>query len=261
MLRLVLLSSWTMKAAASVTRSPAAYADHLQPRAVGYQPVRRLELRELLALADPVEGHEVLSLACATGWYGRQLLAQGARRVVGVDACVPMVEEGRRLSAQCGDRMSFQCMEPMELSSTARFDTVFAGWWLCRARSERELGTLYRKAAQLLRPGGQFLAVCNNPDYALALGDNSRYGVRVLSQRGVGDCPELVVAFDLDRTERVCDRQWSAAQHARAAEAAGLTDLQLRLPLPQAEDLKRGGLEFWQAQLRNPLSMVLSARR
>lgn len=213
---------------------------------------RVFERRVILELAGALNGRDVIDLACGTGDFGRLLLKQGARSAVGIDLSTAMIAHARRLSAEHGDGMRFVVGDGTRVDESGSFDIVAAAWLFSHAQSQAELHRMYRAAVQLLRPGGQLLAIFINPLYRLEKGDNARYSPRAIAQRQVGDHHEVDVQFAEGRLAVVTDHQWSTEQHAQAADAAGLHALQWRLPLPQPEDVGAKPPGFWDAFVGNP---------
>lgn len=116
-----------------------------------------LYLRDLLRL-HPVEGREMIDLACGTGTLAL-LMAERGWRVLGLDASLAMLAEATRKLASLSDPVDvrfgqadmrdFQVSAPVDLL-TCCFDTV--NYLVDPA----ELARCFAAVARALRPGGLF---------------------------------------------------------------------------------------------------------
>lgn len=231
------------------------YAQHVAASAS-----RPLERRTLLELAGPLQGRDVVDLACGSGDFGRHLLLHGARSALGVDLSVAMIEQARQRSRQGGDAMRFQHGDATRLDMPGRFDIAVAVWLFNHADTLQELERMYRAAAKLLRPGGRLLGIVTHPAFRLAKGDFSRYGARIVRQQALDDHHVVEVAFADAAAARVTDHQWRADQHERAAARAGLHGLQWQAPVPTAAERQERPPGFWDEYLDNNALVVLHAR-
>ncbi|MHC1655961.1 class I SAM-dependent methyltransferase [Stenotrophomonas riyadhensis] len=218
---------------------------------------RPLERRTLLELAGPLQGRDVIDLACGSGDFGRHLLLHGARSALGVDLSAAMIEQARRLSAQ-GE---FLHGDATRLDMPARFDVAVAVWLFNHADTLQELERMYRAAASVLKPGGRLLGIVTHPAFRLAKGDFSRYGARIVRQQALDDHHLVEVAFADAAVARVTDHQWRADQHEQAAARAGLPGLQWQAPVPTAAECKDRPPGFWDEYRDNNALVVLHARR
>ncbi|HDS1655768.1 TPA: class I SAM-dependent methyltransferase [Stenotrophomonas maltophilia] len=232
------------------------YAQHVAASAS-----RPLERRTLLELAGPLQGRDVIDLACGSGDFGRYLLLHGARSALGVDLSAAMIEQARQLSAQGGDAMQFLHGDATRLDMPARFDVAVAVWLFNHADTLQELERMYRAAASVLKPGGRLLGIVTHPAFRLAKGDFSRYGARIVRQQALDDHHLVEVAFADAAVARVTDHQWRADQHEQAAAHAGLPGLQWQAPVPTAAECKDRPPGFWDEYRDNNALVVLHARR
>jgi SAM-dependent methyltransferase len=108
----------------------------------GYHAERAAELAALRArVADLVRGHDVLELACGTG-YWTAAMAQTADKVLATDAAEPMLALARR-RAMPRDVVAFRQVDghalPASLGGMAGHDCVFIGfWWSHLTRDEQD---------------------------------------------------------------------------------------------------------------------------
>ena len=236
--------------------STVQYTDYLQS-SVG----RQLELCSVLHVAGDMMGKDVVDLGCGTGWYGRQLLSRGARSALGVDSSPDMLAEARHLSTAAGDAMTFEQQDLRDLQLELRFDTAIASWVFCHATSIEALASMYSAVASVLRPGGQLVAVVNNPAYRLEDGDYAAYGAKAIAQQSYPDANRLTFEFAGDPPMRVVDHQWGTVAHQQAAYAAGFGRVAWERPGPSALDVETSPSGFWDEFQRNPVGVILHCRR
>jgi len=128
------------------------------------QPWRtHIERYTLLRLLGDVRGKSVIDLACGEGHYTRELRRQGASRVVGVDLSHGMIGLAKAEEARepLGIEYLVENVETLQLAE--QYDVVFAAYLLNYAHTAEELTQMCRSVARLLKPGGRFLTVNNNP--------------------------------------------------------------------------------------------------
>ncbi len=117
-----------------------------------------LSWRRLTAAAARPRGAVALDLATGTGDLALELRRQGAKRVVGADYCLPMVEAAaakfrhRRstgISLAVGDALALPFVD-------GSFDCVTSGFLL---RNVIDLEQALREMRRVLRPGGRVVAL------------------------------------------------------------------------------------------------------
>lgn len=114
---------------------------------VAHNPLMRAEEHAMLACWPQVAGAQALDLACGSGRYLRQLAQGGARRVVAMDFCMPMLRQVAAAQRVCADMMAL----PFTDSS---FDVVISGLALGHASDVQLWMT---EVARVLTPGGTLL--------------------------------------------------------------------------------------------------------
>ncbi len=232
----------------------------LYESAAGSERYRAMELRTVLRATGPVAGRDILDLGCGTGWWGRQMLARGARCVMGVDGTRDMLVEARRLSIAGGSRLILAEGDIRTWSADVPFHIVIAVWVLCHASTVHELTAMYRCASSALPPNGQFVAVINNPAYRLDEGDGAAYGGRVIEQTACPDGHRIVYELASNPPLRVVDHQWSAAAHQAAARAAGFGKLSWVRLAPSSAERAACPARFRDELECNPFSVVIHCR-
>ena len=135
--------------------------------AAGYDDAWTHHMRDLtLTMLDqlaPLPGADCLDLTCGTGFATGELVRRGARRVVGVDASIAMLEVAR---TEYGARCNFIQADIVDyLRSCPRdsIDVVTCAWGLGYARPL----TVLREVARVLHPGGR-VGIIDNTLFSLA---------------------------------------------------------------------------------------------
>jgi len=94
----------------------------------GGEFIDRREKRAVLDALDPVEGREILEIACGTGRFTTMLAERGAD-IVGLDISEPMLQQGRERARSAGvlDQLEFLRGDAERLPfPDDRFDAVLA---------------------------------------------------------------------------------------------------------------------------------------
>ena len=123
-----------------------------------HNPLMRVEERAMLERWPEVADRWALDLACGTGRYTRQLARSGARTVVAIDFCVPMLQRVATTHRVCAN------MSRLPFAGCA-FDVVVSGLALGHAPA---LQPWMSEAARVLAPGGTLLYSDFHPEAAHA---------------------------------------------------------------------------------------------
>ncbi|MBD8697014.1 class I SAM-dependent methyltransferase [Stenotrophomonas sp. CFBP 13718] len=223
-------------------------------------PSRSLERCTLLELAGDLSGRDVVDLACGEGWCGRQLLAAGARSALGIDICTSMIAEGRARSADEGDRMTFLHADVMDVERDGQFDIVTGAWLLCLAKTRNELAAMYAQARRLLRPGGCFIAVVNNPQYRHTGSINPATHAQVLECVSGEGHQRMRIRFGAREDAVVVDYNWDTASHEAAAEQAGFHESVWMWPKVTPDIRAKHPAGFWDEYETNCARAFLRVR-
>ncbi|MGA4731901.1 class I SAM-dependent methyltransferase [Micromonospora taraxaci] len=114
----------------------------------------------VLSVLGSVRDLAVLDLGCGPGLYAESLVAQGARRVVGVDASATMVRlAGERVRGPVEFRRH-DLNTPMAWATDGEFDVAVMP--LVLPHVDDRAGAL-REVARLLRPGGRLVISTHHP--------------------------------------------------------------------------------------------------
>lgn len=224
-------------------------------------PTRRVELRTMQHMVGDVTGRSVLDLACGFGFYGRAMLLAGAASAHGVDQSPEMVAIGRRVSAAAGDAMTFHVSDFLQLAPVREYDLAVAAFLFNYAQSLDELARMAAAAFEHVRAGGRIAVETMNPDYCLADGDCSKYGVRVLDDVPWQQGARMEIEFPGDPPARITVFRWAREHYEDAFAQAGFTDLVWQAPCLLEQDRLAQPAGYWDDLLRNGLAAWFSCTK
>ena len=225
---------------------------------VNASPTRAAEYRMMRGLAGDLRGARVLDLACGSGYYGRRFLGEGAASSHGVDQSPVMVEQARAISAALGDGMTFEASDVLALGTVGVFDVVVAAFLFNYAQSLQELDAMAAKVRQHLAPGGRLVLQTINPDYRLAKGDFSRYGITVQSEVPWQEGACITMAVPGSPPAQLTVYRWERAHYEAAFQRAGFTNLRWQTAALVPEDLTDKPAGFWDELMHNNLAIWLA---
>jgi ubiquinone/menaquinone biosynthesis C-methylase UbiE len=125
---------------------------------IAHNPLMRAEQRAMLEHWPEVCGLRALDLACGSGRYSRRLAQNGARSVVALDFCLPMLERVAVPDRVCANMMQLPFVEDC-------FDVVICALALGHASALR---TWMTEIARVLAFGGTLLYSDFHPEAARA---------------------------------------------------------------------------------------------
>lgn len=222
---------------------------------------KQAERHTFLELVGPLRGESVLDLACGFGYYSRLLKERGAGRVVGVDVSPEMIRlarEGERADPRGVEYLVADAAEP---AVPGAFDLVTAIWMLNYASSVERLEAMLRNVRAHLVPGGRFVGITINPDFDLARGNCTKYGVEMLSQSRVGEHRVLTGRFVTEPPSETLEvAQWSRETYEAAFRTAGLREPHWEPYRVPTELVAEHGEAYWQDLRANGTGIAVTAR-
>ncbi|MFD3755632.1 class I SAM-dependent methyltransferase [Streptomyces sp. NPDC058622] len=204
-----------------------------------------------------VRGLDALDLACGYGYNTRLLARGGARRTVGVDPCGERIARARAHEATKGrPDIEYHVAEAVGVAGLGPFDLATAAYLFNHATDRAALHAVLRSVRTSLRPGGRLLAIVPNAG-AFPRVDWSPYGVRILDRVPQGETPLLKAHFLTDPPEPFEFREWSHADLAEAAVAAGFTTVGWQPNRTPPPDPVRDEA-YWTAYRAWPISSLMT---
>ena len=221
---------------------------------------RAIEVRTLMHMAGDVKGQSVLDLACGYGFFGRELLNKGASCVVGVDISEKMIDLAREESRKNGDTIEFHVRNVCNMESFGKFDMVMAAWLFNYAESLDDMKKMFKAVANNLKPSGRLVAYTVEPDFQLAKGNFTNYGVNVLTEESWHEGFRHQAEFVTNPPSPFTFFRWSHQDYETAMAEAGLSEVSWQKPMLLESDIKRYTPGFWDTFQNNCLQTGLSCR-
>ncbi|WAJ36259.1 class I SAM-dependent methyltransferase [Pseudomonas sp. GOM7] len=221
---------------------------------------RAVEVRTLMHMAGDVKGQSVLDLACGYGFFGRELLRKGASRVVGVDISEKMIDLAREESRKNGDTIEFHVRNVCNMESFGKFDMVMAAWLFNYAESLDDMKKMFKAVANNLKPSGRLVAYTVEPDFQLAKGNFTNYGVNVLTEEPWAEGFRHQAEFVTTPPSPFTFFRWSREDYEAAMADAGLREVHWQKPMLLDSDIKRYTPGFWDIFQENCLQTGLTCR-
>jgi SAM-dependent methyltransferase len=211
------------------------------------------------ALAD-VTDHDVLDLACGTGFYSRELCRRGAARVVGVDISEEMVRIAQTAEACAPANIRYLVHDVTTLPVLGQFDTVVGVYLLHYATTFEQLQQMCYGIAKNLRSGQRCVMYQLNPDFARETDYYLKYGLDIHETGDVvdGDAITFAVMINGSKSPNLTVHYWSKPVLETALEAAGLAQIEWIRPQVSQAGIDAYGQSFWQDYLAHPHCMVVS---
>lgn len=119
-----------------------------------------LERPAIRALVPEIQGAHVLDAGCGPGTNIPWLIAQGAAKVVGIDASKQMISIARRSAPAPVSLFVADLNQPLDFLAEGSFDLVFSSLVV---HYIADIDRLFAGFARLLRPGGCFVFSTHHP--------------------------------------------------------------------------------------------------
>jgi SAM-dependent methyltransferase len=222
-----------------------------------------IERYTLLQLAGDLRGLAVLDLACGEGYYTRELRQREAARVVGVDSSSEMIRLARAEETRRPLGIEYRVQDARALDGAEKFDLVAAAYLLNYAATKEELREMCAAIARVLKPGGRFVAVNNNPEHPPEqFGTTAKYGFVKSTPRDLREGAPIIYTIFLDGGSFDITNYWlSTATHEEAFRMAGFREMRWHRPQVSPEGRAALGEDFWDAFLAFPPVTILECVR
>src|SRR5699024_10232434 len=206
---------------------------------------RIVEIRTLMHMAGDVSNLNILDLACGYGFFGRELLAKGALRVVGVDISEKMIDLARQESEKNGDSIEFHVRDACEMESFGEFDMVMAAWLFNYAETPEDLSKMLKAVSRNLKPSGRLIAYTVEPNFSLDKGNFIKYGVNVHTEEPWLGGFRHQASFVTNPPSPFTFFRWSREIYEQAITEAGFRQMQWQKPILLENDIKQCANGFW----------------
>lgn len=225
-----------------------------------YAEAARRELRELtlqqalIKHLGNLSGKRVLDIGCATGNSSRLALSCGAQEVVGIDFSEKEIVTAREIDK--GRSIKYFVRNATgDLSDLGKFDFVTAILSVHYCTERGMLEKMFRNIQEVLKPGGEFLAV------VVPFSDYDGYGVKISSPTGQEGEPSNVSLSDFQGKKFLDfdDIYWSEKTYQEILEKIGFYVEWLPCFVSD-EGIKKYGKDFWQKFIDDPIYKIFRAK-
>ena len=110
-----------------------------------------------------IEGKEILDLACGDGYFARHFKKRLAKRVVGADISIEMIDRAKKQENLGSPEILYHVVDVSRMKPLGKFDYVFAGFLLHYSKSASELEAMAKAIFDQLKIDGKFVAFNENP--------------------------------------------------------------------------------------------------
>jgi SAM-dependent methyltransferase len=215
-----------------------------------------------LGMVGDVRGKSVLDLASGTGFYSREFKRRGAAEVVGVDISGEMVAVAQGLEEREPLGVRYETGDVAGLRSfEERFDVVLGVNMLNYAEDGATMERMCRAVRQNLKPGGEFFALNQSPDFRFEGPTPEKYGfLSVLTGEEVEVGPRVRITALLDPPVSFVAARPRREVYEKALRAAGFSE-PTWVPLEVSEaGVREFGADYWADYRANPPFEMLRCR-
>ncbi len=212
----------------------------------------------ILELVGDLKGRRVLDLGCGSG-YSSRLFARAGGIVTGIDISEQQIAKARRRERTAPLGIKYRVADMQRFGQElGEFDVVTAYLSLHYARNSEELEQIVRNVAAVLRPGGLFAAIINNP--LRPFGGSPELGAQAMPAKRTnpadGDEVRVAVYHEGSVTTTFTVHHYSQETYNRLLQAAGFSEVTWREPTATREGIERYGNDIW----REPSTILLQGR-
>lgn len=221
--------------------------------------VRYCERPSFSHLLADVRGCTVLDVACGTGFYARESVRLGARRVVGVDISSEMIAVARRAEEQDKLGIEYHVYDARAMPRLGSFDLALAAHLFSYAQTQDDLRVMFEHVALNLSPHGYILGITSDSACETLDSDWRKYGftLNILGEIDGGSHRQFICHLP-DADVEIETFALSRACHERAARQAGLVLEWIPLEIGQ-DGIEAFEPGFWDDLLRHPVGVAFRA--
>lgn len=208
----------------------------------------------------PLEGLDVLDLACGEGFYTRRIRQAGASRVVGIDISPEMIELARQQEAAAPLGIRYEVGSAVSLDESSPFDVVSAAYLLNCAVDRRALAAMAQQIALQLKPGGRLVATIGHMGGQPHV-DYRPYGMQTEIATPLTEGAPYQIRFLLEEDSfTITDFHHSLPTYQDALQTVGFEQFEWSSCRVSREGLQKMGAEYWKTWLHFPCIWRLVAK-
>jgi SAM-dependent methyltransferase len=226
-------------------------------------------LKEQLEKAE-VRGKKVVVLHAGSGYRARMAKELGATEVLGTDISyqeIRIAEDVESMNPQgieyvVTDSYTEDFLQTIPKSFAGETDIVVGYFALDHAMNRKELDTLRDNILRLLKEGGTFIGMSDNPESIESL--PNKYGVVLdfdekSDTRSEGEPRRVSIFKDGKEVIHFHNFVWKKETLKKIFEETGFKDVELKMPTVSASGLKEKGEDFWKEYTDNPDQVLITA--
>lgn len=213
-----------------------------------------IERYTMLRLIGHLFQADVLDLACGEGYYTRIYRHCRAARVVGIDLSAGMIQLAQAEEKRRPLGIEYRVGDAAALDGKEKFSLVMASYLLNYASTPGELQAMVDAIARVLKPGGRFITVNNNPEqdpqYFAA---TRKYGFIKSTPGELSEGAPVTYTIFLEGGAIDIVNYWlSIETHESAFKAAGFREVRWHRPRLSPEGAAVHGDDYWAEFLAHP---------
>ncbi|WP_051335060.1 class I SAM-dependent methyltransferase [Bradyrhizobium sp. Ai1a-2] len=227
-------------------------------------PIRaHAERHTFFAMLGDITGMSVLDLACGEGWYPRQMKAQGAKHVTGIDLSENLINFARFREREDPFGIEYRVDDITRLGQIGEFDLVTAQLMFNYAASPAQFQGICQAIAVNLRPGGRFVSIGFNPFMSPAAPSMRKYGVNLALHDPLRNGDGIKGQIYLDEgdtpTLEISHYYWEPATYESNLRAAGMVTVEWHPAEISPDGLRDLGSDYWDDFRKFPFLIGISA--
>lgn len=224
---------------------------------------RRVVLPMLRSMIGDARGLSVLDAGCGSGYFTRILREWGAGRVAGIDVSGRQISLARERTRDRG--IEYRALAAADLSREfgPEFDLVTGVFLLNYAESLGGLIKMLAAIGGVLKPGGRFAGITQNPRFRFYQGIRFQRRFRRCAAGKPQDGEKFFIEFHAPAGP-VCEVycfHWSAATYRAAFAETGFRRFRWVTPAADCAGCRKAERAFFASYLKNPHIIGLKAEK
>jgi len=215
----------------------------------------------LLELVGGTRGQKVLDIGCGSG-YSSRIFARAGAAVTGIDISEQQIAAAERQERAHPLSIEYRVMDMKQFSVRevgGSFDVVTTYLSLHYATNREELERTIRNVSGVLKPGGVFAGIINNP--RRPFGGSPTIGARAEPHQTKTPQDGDKIRIEIYESEKLATtffvHHFAAATYERLLRRAGFEAITWKEPAPNREGVARYGAEVW----KDPSTILFRCRK